>query len=148
MKGPNNNTQGRTTAGRTPLDEWSARHRDLYLTTHTTHNGQPSMPPAGFRTRNPSKRSAVDMHLRPLGHWDRRVKNYNIEFLVLAHMHELFVCGNSWQAWAAQHRSWPTNLKFCCSPASQVERGQVRFHVTFILLLWFKRQQCRMPYVF
>jgi hypothetical protein len=25
-------TQGRTTVGRTPLDEWSARRRDLYLT--------------------------------------------------------------------------------------------------------------------
>jgi len=25
-----------TTAGRTPLDEWSARRRDLYLTTHNT----------------------------------------------------------------------------------------------------------------
>ena len=29
-------TQQRTTVGRTPLDEWSARRRDLYLTTHTT----------------------------------------------------------------------------------------------------------------
>jgi hypothetical protein len=29
-------TQGRTTVGRTPLDEWSARRRDLYLTIHTT----------------------------------------------------------------------------------------------------------------
>jgi len=24
-------TQGRSTVGRTPLDEWSARRRDLYL---------------------------------------------------------------------------------------------------------------------
>ena len=38
----------RTTVGRTPLDEWSARRRDLYLTTHNTHNIQTSMPPAGF----------------------------------------------------------------------------------------------------
>ena len=41
-------TQRRTTFGRTPLDEWSARRRDLYLTTHNTHNRQTSMPPAGF----------------------------------------------------------------------------------------------------
>jgi len=33
-------TQRRTTVGRTPLDEWSARRRDLYLTTHDTHNRQ------------------------------------------------------------------------------------------------------------
>jgi len=41
-------TQRRTTACRTPLDEWSARRRDLYLTTHNTHNRQTSMPPVGF----------------------------------------------------------------------------------------------------
>ena len=41
-------TQRRTTVGRTALDEWSARHRDLYLTTHNTHNRQTSMPPVGF----------------------------------------------------------------------------------------------------
>ena len=38
-------TQRRTTVGRTPLDEWSARRRDLYLTTHDTHNRQISMHP-------------------------------------------------------------------------------------------------------
>ena len=41
-------TQRRSTFGRTPLDEWSARRRDLYLTTHDTHNRQMSMPPVGF----------------------------------------------------------------------------------------------------
>ena len=41
-------TQRRTRVGRTPLDEWSARRRDLYLTTHNTHNRQISMPPAGL----------------------------------------------------------------------------------------------------
>jgi hypothetical protein len=41
-------TQTHTTVGRTPLDEGSARHRDLYLTTHNTHNTQTSMHPAGF----------------------------------------------------------------------------------------------------
>ena len=38
----------RTTVGKTPLDERSARRRDLYLTTHDTHNRQISMPPVGF----------------------------------------------------------------------------------------------------
>jgi hypothetical protein len=41
-------TQWHTTVGRTPLDEWSAHRRDLYLTTHNTHNRQTSMPPVGF----------------------------------------------------------------------------------------------------
>ena len=40
--------QRRITFGRTPLDEWSARRRDLYLTTHNTHNRQTSMPSVGF----------------------------------------------------------------------------------------------------
>jgi hypothetical protein len=31
-------TQRRATVGRTPLDEGSVRRRDLYLTTHNTHN--------------------------------------------------------------------------------------------------------------
>ena len=39
-----------TPVGRTPLDEWSARRRDLYLTTHNTHNRQTSMPPVGFES--------------------------------------------------------------------------------------------------
>jgi hypothetical protein len=37
-----------TTLGRTPLDGWSARRRDLYLTTHNTHNRQTYMPPVEF----------------------------------------------------------------------------------------------------
>src|SRR5215475_1909127 len=41
-------TQRRSTVGRTPLDELSARRRDLYLTKHDTHNRQISMPPVGF----------------------------------------------------------------------------------------------------
>jgi len=41
-------TQRRTIVGRTPLDEWSARRRDLYLTTHNTHNRQTSIPPVRF----------------------------------------------------------------------------------------------------
>jgi len=41
-------TQRRTTVGRTSLDEWSARRRDLYLTTHNTHKRQTSMPLVGF----------------------------------------------------------------------------------------------------
>ena len=44
-------TQRRSTVGRTPLDEWSARRRDLCLTTHDTHNRQTSMPPVGFEPK-------------------------------------------------------------------------------------------------
>jgi hypothetical protein len=50
-------TQWRTTVGRTLLDEWSARRRDLYLTTLSTHNL--------------SRRAVADLRLRPRGHWKR-----------------------------------------------------------------------------
>ena len=43
-----------TTLSRTPLDEWSARRRDLYLTTHNTHNRQISMSPVGFEPTIPA----------------------------------------------------------------------------------------------
>jgi hypothetical protein len=38
-----------TTFGRIPLDKWSARRLDLYLTIHNIHKRQTSVPPAEFR---------------------------------------------------------------------------------------------------
>jgi hypothetical protein len=46
-----------TTVGRAPLDEWSARRRDLYLTTHDTHNRNIHAP-GGIRTHDLSRRAA------------------------------------------------------------------------------------------
>jgi hypothetical protein len=43
-----------TTLGRTPLDEWSARHRDLYLTTRNTHKWHTSTPLARFQATIPA----------------------------------------------------------------------------------------------
>ena len=45
--------QRRTTVGRTPLDEWSARLRDLYLTPHNNHKRRTSIPPEGFEPTIP-----------------------------------------------------------------------------------------------
>jgi hypothetical protein len=65
----------RSTVGRTPLDERSAHHRDLYLTTHNTHNRQITMPPVGVEPRiSVSKRPAAAHLLRswvrlPAGAW-------------------------------------------------------------------------------
>jgi hypothetical protein len=44
-----------TTVGRTPLDEWSAQSKDIYLTTHNTHKRQTSMPPTEFEPTIPLK---------------------------------------------------------------------------------------------
>ena len=38
----------RATVSRTPLNEWSVRGRDLYVTTHNNHNRQTSMPRVGL----------------------------------------------------------------------------------------------------
>jgi hypothetical protein len=49
------------TLGRTPLDERSARRRGFYLTTHNTHNGQTTMPTAGYEHAFPAgKRPQTD----------------------------------------------------------------------------------------
>ena len=47
-------TQWHITVGRTPLDKWSARHRDLYLTTHNIYKRQTSMPLVGFKPATPA----------------------------------------------------------------------------------------------
>ena len=68
-------TQRRSTVGRTPLDEWSARRKDLYVTTHDTHNRQISMPPVGFEPTISAGERPVAAHLLrswvriPLGAW-------------------------------------------------------------------------------
>ena len=54
-------TQRRNTVGMTPLDALSARRRDLYLTTHNTHNWQASMSTVGFEPTI----SAVERSLGP-----------------------------------------------------------------------------------
>jgi hypothetical protein len=47
-----------TTLGRTTLDEWSARRRDLYLTTHNTHYRQTYMSPVGYEPTIPASRQS------------------------------------------------------------------------------------------
>jgi hypothetical protein len=66
-------TQRLSTVGRTSLDEWSARRRDLYLITQ--HTQQTNIHASGgIRTKDRSRRTAVDLRLRPRGHWDRQCK--------------------------------------------------------------------------
>jgi hypothetical protein len=54
-------TQRHTTVGRTPLDEWSARRRGLYLTTHTTEK----RPCPRWDSNSQSQQAS--------GHWDRLI---------------------------------------------------------------------------
>ena len=61
-----------TTFGRTSLDEWSARIRDLYLTKHTTHKRQTSITLARYELAIPvSERPqdhALDNAITRIGH--------------------------------------------------------------------------------
>jgi hypothetical protein len=61
-------TQRRTTVGMTPLDQWSADRRDLYVTIHNIHNIHI---PDGIRNHNLSKRAAADLRHKPHDHWYR-----------------------------------------------------------------------------
>ena len=72
-------TQWHSTVGWTPLDEGSAHRRDLYLTTQQSQETDIHAPD-GIRTRNSSRRPAIDPRLRPLGHCDwqtRSLHDYN-----------------------------------------------------------------------
>ena len=71
-------TQRRNTVVRTPLDEWSARRREFYLTTHKTHNRKHSCPD-GIRTHKLSRRAAAELRLRSRDHWDRLFKKVSSE---------------------------------------------------------------------
>ena len=67
-------TQRRTTVSITPLDERSARRRDLYLTTHIRHSQQTDIhAPGGIRTHNLSRRADSELRRRPRGHWNRQI---------------------------------------------------------------------------
>jgi hypothetical protein len=65
-----------TTLRRTPLDQWSARRRDLYLTIHNTHKRQTSMPPARLEPTIAATVRAPNPRLTPRGHWDRPTYGY------------------------------------------------------------------------
>ena len=62
------------THGRTPLDEGSARGRDLRVTTHNTHNRQTSTPPAGFEPTMPARERPT---ARPPGSAETESKKSN-----------------------------------------------------------------------
>ena len=81
-------TQRRTTVGRTPLDERSARRRDLYLTTHDTHNRQKSMLLVGFEPtisagERPAAARLLALSARHFLHVSRiRVKSLTLRLLM------------------------------------------------------------------
>jgi hypothetical protein len=80
-------TPRHTTFVRTPLDEWSARHRDLFLTTHDAQKRQTSVPPAGSEPAIPASEwlqtHALDRAASAMGELHRHlVKWIKLKLLV------------------------------------------------------------------
>jgi hypothetical protein len=72
-------TQWRNTVNRTSLDEWSIRHRDLYVTTHNTHNRQTSCP---WRDLNPQSYQASCFRSLP---WTAQPLGFAVDTLAEAY---------------------------------------------------------------
>jgi hypothetical protein len=68
-----------TTLGSSPLDEWSERHRDLYLTTHNNHKRHTSMSAAGFEPTVPGSERPLVLSLTSYSYNCRMVKYRNIQ---------------------------------------------------------------------
>jgi hypothetical protein len=67
--------------GRIPLDGWSARRWDLYLTTHNTQTNRHPCPRWDSKS-NRSKLTYADPSLRPPGHRDRPIILYSFHLAI------------------------------------------------------------------
>jgi hypothetical protein len=91
--------QRRSTVGGTPLHEWSALRRDLYLTTHYTHNRQISMPPVGFDL-------TISVGERPAAaHLLRSITPHQIKWMVNFKFRPLYLQGKSPQCLMNRRRN-------------------------------------------
>jgi len=130
-----------TTFGRTPLDEWSVRLRDVYLTTHNTHKRQTSMPPSGIETTIPGserpQNPALDLAATGTGTRSARIWKWKNISSFRIYRHFVFthqtVCQN-WNSgipfdsffstskkqryvwtWGTKHLLWTWIRKFTCA---------------------------------
>jgi hypothetical protein len=120
-------TQRCTTVGRTVLDDWSARSRDLSLTTYDKPSQEINIhAPSGIRFHNPSKRAAADPRFRPRRQWDRPplttgcfyfpsshqiVLNFQICLSILLYVsHSLCNCQTLFQCFCRRCAVWISNI--------------------------------------
>ena len=77
-------TRRRTTICRTPLNEWSTRCRDLYLTTHNKPNRQTTMSPVWFESTTSAgeRRQTYALDLASTG----------TDFQIQMHVRKVFSC--------------------------------------------------------
>ena len=105
-----------TTLGSTPLDEWSARRRDLYLTTQ--HSQETYIhAPGGIRNHNPSKRAATDPRHRSRGHSGRLQEYYFYKLWCTLQVVRFVSFVQKILAYRLPHRSYSPSLRlrvYCC----------------------------------
>jgi len=110
------------TLGKTPLNEWSARSIDLYLTTHNTHKTETSMLPAGFEPAIPASgrrpNYALDRAAAGIGFRHIQTTITQLISLRLRYLTEL-------ETW-----SWLCSVKHAVYIATLVD-----FHEIFILFI-------------
>jgi hypothetical protein len=114
-----------TTLGRTPLDEWSARCKDLY-NTHTTHKMQTSMPPTGFKPTMPASERpqthASDRAVNGISSWyihrhckTRENANTNLECFLSSGLEVSdfmrVAATSSWGSWTLTMVAKPTKCR-------------------------------------
>jgi hypothetical protein len=131
-----------TTIGRTPLDEGSARRRDLYL-TNTQHAQQTNTHEAGgIRTRNPNKQSAANqpnfltvfIYLQR-GLTDARVSVLN--FLISINQHQQHRKEvDLFQSWTCLDIFWPSEFCFRITSCKRMMTKQASTDLMRYSLLW------------
>jgi len=143
---------GHTTLGRTHLDEWLARRKDLYLTTHNTHKRNIHVP-SEIRTHNPIESAAANARLRQCGHLDRQLVYLpGFKFGTRMQVVEKLDATSSQKKWTTTTTTfplYPTSLRFGChkffriSNSSSTPSGNINFvySITLVVLrkanLWF-----------
>jgi hypothetical protein len=98
------------TVGRTPLEKWSARRTDLFLTTHSTLNRQTSLLPAGFEPTIPASEPP------PRRHWNATRTYFSLSFVSLIKLDRNLVssgcaaCHGRTTPWRDQHHLYNSNI--------------------------------------
>jgi len=126
------NTLSHIKIGRTPLDEWSVRLRDHYLTTQMTHKAETSILPVGFEPEIPaserpwtprpleslSRQSSQHYFITPsCGQWQRRQLRGCLEELAATEFNNIFQDRERRQGVTVLRRcrEWPLSPSSGCS---------------------------------
>ena len=117
-----------TTVGRTPLHQWSARRRDLYLTTHNTHNTHPCPPPPpmGFEP-------AIPANERLQAHALDRAATGIGDMYVYIHIHRL--SNKNYSLWTASPKHLTPNGHFSGRTAQLTSRCCIFLFIQKIYVL-------------